>query len=133
MHATTLTDEAEVGATSVAAGDIAAYRWSWLTWVLLATTLAALVNAGLLLRGLRRDGVYRPRPGWRWLLAQGFGAGLVMALLLAWACPPTEAWVALGHWARALELLTWIGLGALAYGVSLLALGLRPRDLMPGV
>ncbi|HSQ06165.1 MAG TPA: murein biosynthesis integral membrane protein MurJ [Chromatiaceae bacterium] len=99
----------------------------------LATTLAALVNAGLLLRGLRLDGVYRPRPGWRRLLAQGFGAGLVMALLLTWACPPTEAWLALGHGTRALELLTWIGLGALAYGVSLLALGLRPRDLMPSV
>jgi hypothetical protein len=56
-----------------------------------------------------------------------------MAVLLTWACPPTEAWVALGQWARALELLTWIGLGALAYGVTLLALGLRPRDLMPGV
>ena len=99
----------------------------------LATTLAALVNAALLLRGLLRDRVYRPRSAWRRLLVQGLGAGLVMALLLGWACPPTEAWLALGHGARALELLTWIGLGALAYGVSLLALGLRPQDLMPSV
>ena len=97
----------------------------------LATTLAALVNAGLLLRGLRRDGVYRPSRAGGGFWPRGSAPGLVMALLLGWGCPPTEAWLALGHGARALELLTWIGLGALAYGVSLLALGLRPRDLMP--
>jgi putative peptidoglycan lipid II flippase len=98
----------------------------------LATTLAALVNAGLLLRGLLGEGVYRPEPGWPGLLAQGAGAGLAMALLLGWGCPPTEAWLAMGHGARAMQLLTWIGLGARVYGVSLLALGVRPRDLMLG-
>lgn len=99
----------------------------------LATALAALVNAGLLLRGLLGEGIYRPEPGWPRLLAQGCGAGLVMALLLRWGCPPTDAWLVLGQGARAMQLLTWIGLGALAYGVSLLALGVRPRDLMPSV
>jgi putative peptidoglycan lipid II flippase len=99
----------------------------------MATTLAALVNAGLLLWGLLGEGVYRPEPGWPRLLAQGLGAGLVMALLLGWGCPPTEAWLAVGHGARAMQLLTWIGLGALAYGVGLVALGVRPRDLTLGV
>jgi putative peptidoglycan lipid II flippase len=98
----------------------------------LATTLAALVNAGLLLWGLLTDGVYRPEPGWPRLLAQVFGAGLVMALLLWWGCPPTADWLMLGAGARALQLLTWVGLGALTYGVSLLALGVRPRALVPG-
>lgn len=31
----------------------------------LATSLAALLNAGLLYRGLRTEGVFQPQPGWR--------------------------------------------------------------------
>ena len=98
----------------------------------LATTLAALVNGGLLLWGLLGEGIYRPEPGWPRLLAQGFGAGLAMAMLLGWGCPSAEAWLVLGQGARAVQLLTWIGLGALTYGVGLVALGVRPRDLMLG-
>ena len=99
----------------------------------LATTLAALLNAGLLFRGLRREGVYRPEPGWGRLLAQGLAAGLVMGLFLALGCPGTEHWLALGSGEGAMHLLSWIGAGALVYGLTLLVLGLRPRHLLgPG-
>jgi len=34
----------------------------------LATSLAAFLNAGLLMQGLRADGVFRFQPGWLLLL-----------------------------------------------------------------
>jgi putative peptidoglycan lipid II flippase len=99
----------------------------------LATTLAALVNAGFLLRGLVGEGVYRPRPGWRRLLARALAAGLVMGLVLALGCPDTDQWLALAGGEGAARLLGWIGVGALVNGLTLLALGLRPADLLgPG-
>ena len=60
----------------------------------LSIGLAALLNAGFLLVGLRRRGVYRPRPGW---LAFGarVGAGcLLLAVALAWAAAHID-WVGL--------------------------------------
>ena len=53
------------------------------TGLALATTLSGFVNAGLLLRGLLRERVYCPRPGWGALLAKGLGASLLMGLTLA--------------------------------------------------
>lgn len=97
----------------------------------LATSLAALLNAGLLLRGLLQDGVYRPERGWTRLLIQGLGAGLVMSSVLYLGCPATDLWTTLGTGERVMQLFGWIGAGALAYGLTLLALGLRPRHLRP--
>ncbi len=99
----------------------------------LATTLAALLNAGLLLRGLRREGVYRPEPGWGRLVAQGLAAGSVLGLFLAIGCPGMDLWLPLGSGERAMRLAAWVGAGALVYGLTLLVLGLRPRHLLgPG-
>jgi putative peptidoglycan lipid II flippase len=99
----------------------------------LATTLAALLNAWLLLRGLLSQGVYRPAPGWGRLLALGLAAGLAMTLVLYLGCPGTDQWLALGTGQGALRLLGWIGVGALVYGLALLGLGVRPRHLLgPG-
>src|SRR5690606_35188645 len=43
-----------------------------------ATSVSALCNSALLLRGLRRAGVYMPRGGWARLAAQVLGAAAVM-------------------------------------------------------
>ena len=96
----------------------------------LATTLAAWVNAVLLLQGLRAEGVYRPEPGWWWLLARVLGAGLVMGLILGFGCPSTDQWLMLARGERALRLLGWIGAAVLIHGLTLLALGVRPRHLV---
>lgn len=96
----------------------------------LATGLSALLNAGLLFRGLRRDGHYRPRPGWRAFLIQVAVAALVMSLALWFATPALEAW---GQWPameRVTRLLGLIALGSAAYGATLLALGVRPRQFL---
>ncbi|MCB2264390.1 MAG: murein biosynthesis integral membrane protein MurJ [Candidatus Thiosymbion ectosymbiont of Robbea hypermnestra] len=99
------------------------------TGLALATTLSALVNAGLLLRGLLREGVYRPGNGWPALLVRGLGAGLVMGLVIWWGSGETALWLALGTWERVPRLLGWILAGGAIYAGSLLAFGIRPRHL----
>jgi len=99
--------------------------------VLLAvsTGLSALINAALLYRGLRREGVYQPSPAWRRLLPQIALASLAMAAFLWWISGDWAEW---NDWS-ALRRAVWLGLsvvgGAVVYfGVIGLA-GARPRDL----
>jgi len=96
----------------------------------LATSLSAYLNAFLLLRGMRRDGAYRPAAGW-WRLAGQVGlAGLAMVVALVWATPGLEAWIEAGRIERVVHLAGLIGLGAAVYFVVLFVSGVRPRDVM---
>ncbi len=104
------------------------------TGLALATTISATVNAGLLLRGLLRTGVYRPKAGWPLFLARGLGASTIMGLLLGlalWQGGGTTSWFMLSTWERVLALIGWILAGGAVYGLSLLVLGLRPRHFIP--
>lgn len=95
----------------------------------LATSLGAFLNAALLYRGLRRDGVLVPSPGTgRFLLRVAVAAG-VMAVLLMQFTPATSAWLEAGPWNRAGWLALAVTGGAVAYFGALLAAGLRPADL----
>ena len=94
----------------------------------LATSLAATLNAALLYRGLRRDGVYRPRPGWRVLLLRVALACGLMGGLLARGAGGLEAWVQRSTMLQLAWLLAWIGCGVLVYFGALWLLGVRPRD-----
>jgi putative peptidoglycan lipid II flippase len=92
----------------------------------LSIGVAALINAGWLLWGLRRRGSYRPLPGW-W----GFGlrvvlASAVMGAGLAWASSRFD-WVALGthELVRAGWLAAVIVGAVVVYFAVLLASGLR--------
>ena len=95
----------------------------------LATSVAAYLNAGLLLRGLLRDGVFHFHPGWgryalRLLLAT---AGMVLTVLLL--NHEVSTWLAWGWQRRALEILLLCGSGVVTYlGIHLL-LGTRLRHL----
>jgi putative peptidoglycan lipid II flippase len=95
----------------------------------LATSVAAFVNAALLLRGLLRAGVLRPPRGWPLLLLRGLGASLAMAVLLWFGTGEVSQWLALQPAQRVLRLGGWIVAGALVYALTLLALGIRPRHL----
>jgi putative peptidoglycan lipid II flippase len=99
--------------------------------VLLATStcISAAVNTFLLWRGLRRDGVYRPGPGWWRLLAQIGAASLAMAALLWWLAGDLASWVAAGAVERAGRLALCILAGAAAYFAALFVLGVRPAQL----
>lgn len=93
----------------------------------LATSLSAWLNAGLLWRGLRREGVMTPMPGWpKWLLQVAL-ATLAMGLLLVTFKGATADWVAWSLSQRVIRLALLIP-GAIAVYFAMLALlGMRIR------
>ncbi len=99
----------------------------------LATAASAFINAGLLFRRLRRDGIYRPSPGWRLFLLRVALASTAMGALLYLAGEPVAVWAEWGGLERAGRLLLWIGAGMLAYFGTLLALGMPLKRMLRGV
>ena len=99
------------------------------TGLALATSLAAYVNAALLFRALRREGVYRPMPGWWAIWLRTAAASLAMAAALWWFAGEDRLWFDARIWERAVRLTAAVAGGALIYALALLALGLRPRHL----
>jgi putative peptidoglycan lipid II flippase len=99
----------------------------------LATSLAAFVNAGLLFRGLHKEKVYRPRPGWSALAWRVAIASLALAALLWWGAGDLGQWFAWSGYERAGQLLLWVVAGAIAYFAVLAAAGLRPAHLQSSV
>ncbi len=96
----------------------------------LATSLAAYLNAFLLLRGLMRNGIYHSSSGWPALLIRVLLACLAMMLVLLWWSPSTSAWLKMGLADRVWGLLAAIVLGAGAYFVVLFASGIRLRHFL---
>lgn len=95
----------------------------------LATSASAWLNAGLLLRGLVRQGVFRWQPGWgRYLLRLTMGT-LAMSLVVLWLSRDAALWLDWGWQRRALEMALVCGAGAMAYLVAHLAMGTRLRHL----
>jgi putative peptidoglycan lipid II flippase len=100
-------------------------------FVLLATStcISAAVNSLLLWRGLRREGVHRPAPGWRALLLRVLIANAAMAAALVALSPELERWLASSPLERAAGLGGCIAVGVLVYAAALWLVGLRPRHL----
>ena len=93
----------------------------------LSISVAAWLNAGLLLTLLLRSGRYQPAPHWpRFLLQIGLGV-TALAALLVWLVPQHD-WVAMG--ATPLQriglVLAIVVAGAIVYGAVLLLSGVRP-------
>ena len=97
----------------------------------LSIGLGAMVNAGLLLAGLLRSGVFRPRPGWARFFGQVLVANVLLGLGLAAAARGVD-WVGLqSAWGtRAGAAAAVLGGVALLYFAVLAALGLRPRQFV---
>jgi putative peptidoglycan lipid II flippase len=94
----------------------------------LSTTLSATLNALLLYRGLRREGVYAPTAGWGLLWLRLTVASIAMAAVLLWGAGDVAQWLAMSRGDRVLALAGWIAAGAAVYAGTLLALGTRLRD-----
>jgi putative peptidoglycan lipid II flippase len=93
----------------------------------LATSTSAFLNAGLLWRGLQRDGVYRSSPGFAPAVLRMVAAALAMTAVLLLARGELEAWGAMVWWERALKLGAVCVLGLVAFAGTLLVCGGRPR------
>jgi putative peptidoglycan lipid II flippase len=94
-----------------------------------AISVAALLNALLLYRGLLKDSVLRPSTGWGTLLLQVTLANAAMSLALVYLQRPLSWWLTAGVMGRVNWLSVSILAGAATYAVLLLALGLRPSKL----
>ncbi len=95
----------------------------------LATALAAWLNAGLLLRGLLREGVYVWAPGWRRYLVRLLLATAAMGVVLTLLDSPVPDWQAHSASRRILDLVLLVAAGLGAYVLAHLALGTRFREL----
>jgi len=94
----------------------------------LSTSMGSILNASLLFRQLRRDGIYRPLPGWgplalRLLVANALLAGLLLAFGGA-----LSGWMAAGTFERGARLLALIVAAVVIYFGALAAMGVRPRQ-----
>ena len=93
----------------------------------LAIGLGACLNAALLYRFLRKNGIYQPQPGWGAYLAKVALAVALMAAALYFAMGDAAWWLA-APWQRKVPgVIGLVMLGATVYAGCLLATGLRPR------
>ena len=95
----------------------------------LATAASAWLNAWLLYRRLRHDGVYAPEAGWGRVLLRVVLAGGAMTGLILWGVPGLVDWLALGGLERAGRLAAWIAAGGALYLLVLQLSGQRLQDL----
>ncbi len=95
----------------------------------LAISISAILNAWLLYRGLRRDGVVTHSAGWRLLFMQVIAAIFVMALCLVTMGKPLDWWITANVLDRSIWLVVSVVAGIAAYFAVLLVLGLRPSNL----
>jgi putative peptidoglycan lipid II flippase len=95
----------------------------------LATTLAAYLNAGLLLRGLLREGVYRAQPGWRSYAGRLVVATGAMTAVLLYLAPDVSVWLNWSWQTRAFQMTLLCGAGGAVYLLVHLLAGTRMRHL----
>jgi len=95
----------------------------------LATSLSALLNALLLYRILRREGVYQPGAGWLPLVLRVVSASVAMALVLWLGVAGIEQWFEWGWLQRSWHLGMWVVVGGTVYFAVLWLCGMRPGQL----
>jgi putative peptidoglycan lipid II flippase len=95
----------------------------------LATSMAAVLNAGLLLRGLVRGGFYHVRPGWAAYTMRLVVATAAMVAAVLWLVPEPSAWLD-WHWTRRVgQMALLCGTGVVVYFAAHWLLGTRFADL----
>jgi putative peptidoglycan lipid II flippase len=95
----------------------------------LATSVAAYINAGLLLRGLLRTGVFQFQPGWQLYTLRLLVATGAMAVTVWLLVPETPTWLQWQWQRRALEITLVCSGGIGAYFLAHLLTGTRLRHL----
>jgi putative peptidoglycan lipid II flippase len=94
-----------------------------------STSAGAAVNTILLWRGLRKQGVYHPSPGWPKLLSRIIVGNIVMAGVLWWLGGDLAGWMQADALHRAVRCALCVIAGAVAYFLTLFMLGMRYTDL----
>jgi len=96
------------------------------TGLALATSLAAFLNAGLLLAGLMRAGVFSFQSGWLKFTLQLLFANTLMSVFLVWFAGDWQRWLAWDTLDRA-GMMAAVCFGGMAvYVLGLFVSGVRP-------
>ena len=96
----------------------------------LSIGLGATLNAGWLLFGLMRMGIYKPQPGWLGFGARVLVAGLALCAGLVWADQAID-WLDRSHpLLRALKMAGVLGGVAVVYVGVLMALGIKVKQFV---
>jgi putative peptidoglycan lipid II flippase len=95
----------------------------------LATSLGAFFNVSLLLSKLLKDNIYKPGKSWANFMIKVIFANEIMAFFL-YFCVDSNLWSKWTALDRSLNLVFWVILGGLIYAISLLIVGIRPRNLL---
>ncbi len=95
----------------------------------LATSLAAFLNAGLLLRGLQVSGVFRFQAGWLMFLVRVLLGNCAMAFFLLSLAGDWQAWLDWSMTRKIVQLGILVFGGMLIYGVMLFLSGVRWRHI----
>jgi putative peptidoglycan lipid II flippase len=99
------------------------------TGLALATTLSAYLNALWLFFGLRKAGFYQAQAGWgKWIARIVIANSVMVAVILA-INPAIGQWMVFSEWQRAMWMLALVSAGAGSYGLSLILMGVRLKDL----
>ena len=91
----------------------------------LATTLSATLNAYLLYRGLKIQGVYQLSSTSRSIMGKMILSALLMAGLVYWLSPAFDIWLTYDLIERIGLLSLYIGVGVVCYFVMVAMLGIR--------
>jgi putative peptidoglycan lipid II flippase len=94
----------------------------------LAISLGACLNAGLLLRGLRKRSIYQPQPGWWEFVLKLALAVYVMGTMLWVMTGDSASWLTAGALERIARLSLLVVAGAAVYFGTLWLTGFRLRD-----
>jgi putative peptidoglycan lipid II flippase len=108
--------------------NLAFVGWLRHAGLALSIGLASCLNAGLLYRGLRRRGVYMPRPGWLSFLLRLGIALLALAALLWFAMGSESMWLTMRTGERLADLSALVAGGIGIYFGVLWLLGFRFAD-----
>lgn len=95
----------------------------------LATSLAAFLNAGLLLRALSIEGVFKFQPGWLVFIGRIVLANCLMAAFLVLMSDNWQAWLEWSVIDRITQLSLLVVGGITLYLAALVAAGMRWRDV----
>ncbi len=109
--------------------SLAVFWWLHHVGLALATSVAAIVNVVLLLRGLVRRGDYAWTRRLRQTVAAALVGSAVMGAGLVWLAPVADNWIAAPAFTRVGMLAAAVIGGVSVYLVTVLAMGVRPSDL----
>lgn len=108
--------------------NLAFIGWLHHAGLALSIALASCLNAGLLWRGLRKNGVYQPASGWGKFATKILVALATMGVVLYFVAGTDTEWLAASTTARLTRLAMVVTVGGLTYFASLYALGFRLAD-----